>query len=265
MTAARLEILRDDPLRPLNWRWRQAVQLHQHRARLTVQRADEDIRLAVEFLRRHDHCSPARQQAGVAENFDEFVALKCLANGDATTRAVIEAGILANEPSPLTGARVGSSAHLVDLYEALHFNVCDRLKSRGWVTLAAVGLTHRNDDPQTRRLKLLRRLAYRGGPVVLDLALSVLGPASMQSRSDGVIDRRLQLMELMEDPDLDLAVLAEIHDFAMQNESVSCTRQPVSNLTEMVPERVFDQQKSESQRVNTIPEPALPPGIIEAA
>ena len=241
MMPGRLEILRADPLRPLNWRWRQAFKLHEQQTRLTKQRADRRIRGAVQFLRQRERCSTTRRRSGLIEKYEDLLAATDLAGAKTVTRSILESAILAGESSDRAGNRVGLSPRAVDAYEAMFFNVRDRLQSRGWVILAAIGLPRRQDDLQTRRLKLLRRLSYRGGRRVLDLLLSAWGLSeSAQFRSNGFIKRRVELLEILENPGLDLAVLAEIAGFPELSQPFDFGREVAGLTSQLIPDRLLE-------------------------
>jgi hypothetical protein len=91
------------------------------------------------------------------------------------------------------------------LYEALFFNVTDRLHARDWITLQAVRWWE--FDPATGRdpATVLRACAYHGGPLLLDAVLPYLLGGRMDvppgldlASPEGRLDRSLRLAVLLE-------------------------------------------------------------------
>ena len=92
-------------------------------------------------------------------------------HSDCMARGLVEARLLAGQSFEETAAACGLTADAVRAYEALHFWVRHRLHARGWIISWAIGpkcwdgLTERDVDV------ILKRVAFHGGPVLLEQTL----------------------------------------------------------------------------------------------
>ena len=86
--------------------------------------------------------------------------------GESTTRWAVEARLLAGEPIEAIARKTALTPRAVATFEALFFNVSDKLENRGYLIHIAVGLYPTPREPD---LGLVWRLfGLIGGPVVLD-------------------------------------------------------------------------------------------------
>jgi hypothetical protein len=90
------------------------------------------------------------------------------------------------------------------MYEALFFNVTDRLDARDWITLQAVRWWEFNPAAGRDPATVLRAYAYHGGPLLLDAALPYLlgdrmdvPPGLDPTSPEGRLDRSLRLAVLL--------------------------------------------------------------------
>jgi hypothetical protein len=91
----------------------------------------------------------------------------------------VQARLLARQSFEDIAQRTIVPAEVIEAFEALFFNVRDRLDARDWITAQAIGWWR--FDPATGRdaATVLRGFAYHGGPVVLDaVAPYLLGTAT---------------------------------------------------------------------------------------
>ena len=86
--------------------------------------------------------------------------------GEPTTRWAVEARLIAGESIESIASKTALTPRAVAMFEALFFNVSDRLENRGYLIHIAVGLypTPREPDPGL----VWRLFGLIGGPVVLD-------------------------------------------------------------------------------------------------
>ena len=86
--------------------------------------------------------------------------------GEPTTRWAVEARLIAGEPIEAIARKTVLTPRAVATFEALFFNVSDRLENRGYLIHFGVGLypTPREPDPGL----VWRLFGLLGGPVVLD-------------------------------------------------------------------------------------------------
>lgn len=165
------------PWRPVDWRWKRAVRLREAgRIAPTINhRGDVFLRRALDFLTAWDRCQsdwdferlcgrwPALAQARNLRDSPEKESL----------RWEVEARLLARQTPEEIAGLLYATADTIAWYEALWFNVTDRLDSLSWVVHHALGrdmhYALRDNDTGT----LWRYYGYAGGRYVLDAALSL--------------------------------------------------------------------------------------------
>lgn len=211
---------RSNPLRPLDWRWRRAVQLVETGARLSTLRADDTIGSTVRYLRKLNSLRTAKGKAWFEQKNCAVADALAFARAPCVQRAVLQAGILSREPAEVSGNRVGLSGPAVDVFEDLFFNVRDRLSARCWILLAAVNQGDGQDDAERVRLRLLRMLAHRGGPFILELALSAFGYVHSPDLDQGC-QQRIRLLAGIESANFSLFELADLAEISMSRNRTS--------------------------------------------
>jgi len=101
----------------------------------------------------------------MTRTFPEIYAAYRLSEEGGPKRLEIEARLLARQSPGEIAERVGLPAAVVETYEALFFQVSDRLAGRDWITLRAIGRWSGDVIPAV----LLRGLAYHHGPLMVDV------------------------------------------------------------------------------------------------
>ena len=103
---------------------------------------------------------------GLSGKMPDVAAAVAIHEGEPTTRWAVEARLLAGEPIEAIARKTALTPRAVATFEALFFNVSDRLENRGYLIHIAVGLypTPREPDPGL----VWRLFGLLGGPVVLD-------------------------------------------------------------------------------------------------
>jgi hypothetical protein len=149
---------RDCPFRPVTWRWEWARLLREHG--ILPRRPHDDhwiaraIRFQVALTRAGAGADPSRNRLAEAQPAP-FAAYHLWRQGEHPWRWALEARLLAGEPPEAIAARCGLSAAAVVAYEALFFNVRDRLEATDYISLIAIGpiMTHggRPQPGQTHR------------------------------------------------------------------------------------------------------------------
>lgn len=205
---------RSSPFRELDWRWRRARRLVETASRLSGLRADDAICSAVRYLRRLNSLSTVRGKSRFAQRNCDITDALVFSQAPCVQRAILQAGILSGEPAEASGRRVGISGAAVDAFEALFYNVRDRRAARGWILLAAVNQGGGKDDAERVRLRLLRMLAHRGGPFILDLALSAFRYVHAPELDQGC-QRRIRLLAGIESANFSLFEVAELAEISM--------------------------------------------------
>jgi hypothetical protein len=133
-----IDIHRSNPLRPPDCRWRRALHLFDERAE-PHRRDDCWTRQALRLVERVDvgGTPPGRRRTGTDIVLDDAHALRYAA--DSPGRWEAEARVLAGQEPAAIAAGLGVSPDAVHAFEALFFNVGDRLDRLDFVATFAFG------------------------------------------------------------------------------------------------------------------------------
>ena len=113
-------------------------------------------------------------------------------SADAEPRQFLEARLLTTESLDLIAKRMGTSTKAIEYYEALFFNVRDRLDCDDWIRSVIRGNVQKAEGhagsgrPSQQRGYVLRLFAYYGGPLVLDAVIQGFSQAKMPTGVNGV-------------------------------------------------------------------------------
>lgn len=152
------------------WRWERAQNLIADRRHWSSRRDDKWTHLAMAYLRAAQRCAPRRAVGWLAREFPDVHAAHQLHDQGGRRRLEIEARLLAGQPFDDVAERSAVPTAIVQTYEALFFQVLDRLGARDWILLHAIG-QGRADEMNA---SLLRKFAYFGGPLLLGAVLPYL-------------------------------------------------------------------------------------------
>lgn len=182
----RIDLLQQSPTRRPSWRLARVIYLLSQRMRPTradchYVRAYRRLLLEWEKYRHHE-----MRRGEVFEEFpDVYQAHQLHYSSDVETRQILEACLLTPESFAAIGKRFGVTPKAIEYYEAIFFNVRDRLSNRNWIRMVIRGNCRRIGAGADDRLSLdqrgyvLRLLAYFGGPLALDAMINGMVPASM--------------------------------------------------------------------------------------
>jgi hypothetical protein len=165
---------RHNPLRAPGWRWRRAHSLVARGRYFSHHRDDEATGRAVHYLRALARCPQGIPSARVVKRYPEVCEAHRLYEDGGTTRLLIEARLLARQPTAEIARLTGVAGGVIDAYEALHFNIADRLDARDWVLTQAVGRRRSAEGAAPDRGVVLKSFAYFGGPLALEAVLPYL-------------------------------------------------------------------------------------------
>ena len=241
------EIQRRSPYRPVAWRWQRAQDLVQRGRYFSLQRDDEPTGRAVHYLRALGSCHTERRLEGLARSQADVHAARLLHEGSAPTVVEIQARLLARQTPKEIAAITGVPVEVVVSYEALFFNVVDKLHARDWVTVEAIGWWRFDPARGRDAATVLRGFAYHGGLVLLEALLPYLLGDRMQAQPtadpttpEGRLDSKIRLVIDLEmfpsSPESDLK-LFKMHAEALEEARKARARQqngtPMSqNVTE---------------------------------
>ena len=133
--GASMDAIRNSFFRPLDWRRDRARELAESGRRPSPTHDDAATRLAVRYFRAV-RSSPGQSRA---RGLDDVRRAEELAAADGPVRTELDARILAGQSDAEIAARLPIPERVVSTYEALHFNVRDRLQFPGWVICRVLG------------------------------------------------------------------------------------------------------------------------------
>jgi hypothetical protein len=179
---------KDSRNRPPDWRWQLAGHLLKHHSGFVPESLREEVLCEAVYVRR------AVQQQGPGD--EGLLALMELSPSyydawdlyradDGSARWEIEARLLAREPMAEIARKVGVSEEAVSVYEALFFNVLDRLDCPGYIMHAVLGPILQNRAKARDLGCLWKMFGYWHGPVMLD---EVIYGASQSARPGNTAD-----------------------------------------------------------------------------
>ena len=143
-----------------------------HGKRCCRRRDDPDTIRAVSYLRARARC-PHQLTSKVTGTFADILAAHQLYEAGSAVRWEVEARLLARQTPEEIAARTSLTPGAIRTFEALFFNVSDRIEARDWVTVEAVGWW-RDAVNGRDHATLLRGYAYHGGVYALEGVLPYL-------------------------------------------------------------------------------------------
>jgi hypothetical protein len=134
--------------------------------RWSRRRDDELTRSAKKFMTALRDCQGEADRRRLERKMPDIAAAIGIHEGEPTTRWAVEARLLAGEPIEAIARKTALTPRAVALYEALFFNVSDRLENRGYILHVVIGLYSMPREPDPGLV--WRLFGLLGGPVVLD-------------------------------------------------------------------------------------------------
>ena len=165
---------RDNPFRPLDWRWRRAQHLVDTGGNYCRHRDDRVTGRAVEYLRALARCTTDRRTAKLRQRMADIAQAHRLHVDGGVASCIVQAWILARRSTVETAGRAFLDVDEIATYEALFFDVRDRLNAKYFIHLQALGGSAAGKTCQQRNATALKLIAYYGGPSVLDAVEPVL-------------------------------------------------------------------------------------------
>lgn len=178
----------DDPLRPPDWRWRSAVTRAASAPGHDGPATDSAIQLAVRFLRQRRYGRTPHPQARTAERVPIMTTVHNLATVEPGLREALEVRLLAGEDRQVIAATCGVDVRVVHLYDALFYDVTDRLAHFDFIRECVVRRPRADDSPGAQRGWAIRLLAWAGGPQIAEALLSGGAPLWPEVGPGGPVD-----------------------------------------------------------------------------
>ncbi len=183
-----LQLRKEAPFRPTDWRWQMARLLREQSRRVSRRRVDEWVALAKRFQAGQLLCRTDWDALDLAERYPGIADARYLRDetGVQAHRWEIEARLLADDTPENIGRRLCIDPRAVMAYEALFFNVSDRLHHQGWIVHSVMG-TSIHAGLNERQFDLLWKLyGFFGGPHVLDALINTFSGAPKATGPDQV-------------------------------------------------------------------------------
>jgi hypothetical protein len=165
---------RSSPFRTPDWRWQKAqlVLIDQRLASKLRYEGDPYSAAAVSFLQRWHDCRDEYDHLCMEEEWPYlYQAHSAFHDSERLIRWELEARLLANDDTEKISKRLSMERDVIDWYEALFFNVRDRLENKGWVAHKILG-EQLHFGMNERECQLLWKFyGYMGGSIVLDAVI----------------------------------------------------------------------------------------------
>ena len=157
------------PLRQPDWRWQRALAVVRGEDQLSRRHDDQWTGRAVEYLRKRDR--PSVEEPQVTEQQEDLDAAYKIAHTADRTQLELEARLLTGESFEQIASSMGIRPGVVEAFEAVFFNVQDRLEAATYICLAVLKMSWRKPISEAT---LAKACAYFGGSLVLDVWLDYL-------------------------------------------------------------------------------------------
>jgi hypothetical protein len=195
----------DNPLAPLDRRWRRAAQLLADGLPLSPDYDDAWVQQALDYRTALAGCQDEAGRLTLAPAMPALAQAHALHEaGSPLLRWAVEAYVLAGESCDAVARRFGLLPETVEAYERVFFAVRDRLAADGWVLCHVIGRQMHYGLTEQDLDVLWRFVGYYFGPVMLDaLFLGNPGlprPATPQELADalgGHADVRVALQKVV--------------------------------------------------------------------
>lgn len=183
-----------NPMRPVNWRWQRAQSIF-NRTGIAASRSYDTpigfhwIKRAVACIRAMNLARDEAAMARVAEEYpDIYWAYWIYDAPSSQQRYSIEAHLLAEDTFKRIADLCGTSADVIEAYEALFFNVLSKLRNRLYITNCVFGASVSNGLAYREQDVLWKMYGYFLGPKVLDAVETQFISPTRCTNSDQVGD-----------------------------------------------------------------------------
>lgn len=172
-----------DPFRSPQWRFERTLELVEHEpAPRRAQRCDDSqVRTYRNFLIRWRATQADDERATLFPRHPGlYYAQTWQFHADSEWRSLLQARILSRESPEKIAMRFGTLPSAVSWYEAIFFNVLDRIDCRDWIEKAVIAssaskIANRDGSLTASQRDLAYKIfGYFGGPDVLDILVSGL-------------------------------------------------------------------------------------------
>lgn len=170
------------PTHTPDWRWQLALDLHYYQDQSVSKCRD---RYLVDAFELQGHLTAEKEIDAVVEKCPALYTVYEWRRERPEITLEIEARILARQTTQEIANLMGLDATLVETYEHLFFDVRAKLPHSDYVFTKIIGLKSSLTPPEEHLRSLIKVMAYKGGPLVLDAALAAV--------RDGLDEARLSI------------------------------------------------------------------------
>lgn len=168
-----IEIAENNPSRDPAWRWKRAQSIVNNTGLPTTRRRDgvlgyKWINRAKTFLREYNECTTEVHKAALAERRPAIFWAYRTWIEDSPRKASIEAQILARSDDYAIAFRAGMPPEVIEAYEALFFNVREKLNHRGYILHTVIGPALQQSLTEKDYRVLWKVYGYFLGPYIVD-------------------------------------------------------------------------------------------------
>jgi hypothetical protein len=157
---------RYDPIRSPDWRFNRIVSIARNNQPPNRVQIDTQIRDGVRFIRTWDRMKTEDDRDALLQcSMGLFHAYEMHQHADPDVRFVVEARILAGQSDEEIASITGALPDTIYWYEALFFNVRDRLLAHDYIVVQIHKQAHENESSHDINVK---QVGFFGGPVVLN-------------------------------------------------------------------------------------------------
>lgn len=167
-----------NPNRAIGWRNDRVVELlaREPKPGRVTSRDDNYVRDWRSFSIRYRRGSEDTHDALFRENPGMFYANLIHNNADPFKKAVIQSMLLAGQNDMEISKVVGTIPQSIQYYEALFFNVRDRLEAKHWIVGTVLTPSYLRHSDSNEDYMMFKLFGYFGGPILLDFMLTGFKP-----------------------------------------------------------------------------------------
>jgi hypothetical protein len=155
-----------DPIRSPRWRFNRVEDIARNNRAPSRVQDDAQIREGVRFVRAWDRVKTEDDRDALLQSaMGLFYAYELHEHEDPDVRFVVEARILAGQSDEQIASLNGALPETIYWYEALFYNVRDRLLAHDYIVVRIHKQAHENESSHDIKIK---QIGFFGGPVVLN-------------------------------------------------------------------------------------------------
>jgi hypothetical protein len=179
---------KNNPRRPVDWRWQLADVIIARGGRVRRSKSDPQLQKAISFRRQLDRCQDDDDYMRVLDSAPELYEAWALFDDgeDRETRWELEARLLSQQPVADIAKAIALEPASVEHYEALFFNVRDRLESPSYISQVVLGKSIHSGLSERAYDVLWKMYGYWAGHHVLNSLVYRFNAPAIPEGADGV-------------------------------------------------------------------------------